>query len=202
MRLAAAGVRLLDELFESALEVLQVEVEVDDLIHCDGLRRSRRVARRFRDRLLDLLDRPAGDREHDDEGHLALRARDLEVEALLFVAEDLDVATFEAASADRAVVEPRAVADELDDAHRDPILRPEKRRGSVLTLALDAGAAGRSDDRRMNRAGGQKHAVSRLEVNAPAFRLEHEGDRSVDAVEDLLVGVAVRRVPVAGPIRP
>src|ERR1700674_265350 len=202
MRLAAAGVRLLDELSESALEVLQVQVEVDDLIDGDGLRRSHGFTHRLRDGLLDFLNRPARDREHDDEGHLALRARDLEVETLLFVAEDLDIAAFEAAAADRAVVEPRTVADELDDAHRRPILRPEKRRRSVLTLALDAGAAGGSDHRGMNSAGGQNHPISRLQVEAPSLQLEHETDRSVDAVEDLLIGVAVGRVSVAGPVRP
>src|SRR4029077_4498382 len=36
--LAAAGIRLLDELFERALEVLQVEVKVEDLVDGDRLR--------------------------------------------------------------------------------------------------------------------------------------------------------------------
>src|SRR6202171_6053463 len=179
MRLAAAGVRLLDELFESALEVLQVQVEVDDLVDGDGLRRSHGFAHRLRDRLLDFLDRSTRNCEHDDEGHLALRARDLEVEALLFVTEDLDIAAFEAAPADRAVVETRTVADELDDGHRGPILRPEKRGRSVLTLALDAGAAGGSGPGGMNSAGRQNHPISRLQVEVPCFRLGDESDRFV-----------------------
>src|ERR1700693_6437099 len=99
MRLAAAAIRLLDELSESALEALQVQVEVEDLVDGDGLWHSHGFARRFGDRLLDFLDRPARDREHDDDSHLALGARHLEVEALLFVAQDLDFAAFEAAAA-------------------------------------------------------------------------------------------------------
>src|SRR5580704_9499234 len=119
---AAAVVRLVEELCERALERLEVKVKVEDLVDRDRLRGHHRL--RFRNRRLDLFDCGPRDRQHDDERHLTLRARDLQVEPLLFVAEDLYVAAFEAASADRAVVEAGSVADELDDAHREPILRP------------------------------------------------------------------------------
>src|SRR6202521_1860877 len=121
-RSAAAVGRLVEELCERALECLEVEVKVEDLVDRDRLGGHDRL--RLGNRLLDLLDGAPRDRQHDDERHLALRARDLQVESLLFVAEDLDVAAFEATSADRAVVEAGSVADELDDAHRGPILRP------------------------------------------------------------------------------
>src|SRR5258708_578943 len=120
-RLAPAVVRLVEELCERALEGLQIKVKVEDLV--DGDRLCGDHGLRVGNRLCDLLDCATRDRQHDDEGHLALRARDLKVKPLLFVAEDLDVAAFEAASADRAVVEAGSVADELDDAHREPILR-------------------------------------------------------------------------------
>src|ERR1700674_5527083 len=122
-RSAAAGVRLLDELCERALEVLEIKVEVDDLVNADRLRSHDRLDLSLGNLRLDFLNGSPGDSEHDDECHLALRARDLKVEALLLVAQDLHIAAFETASADRAVVEPRSVADELDDAHRRPILR-------------------------------------------------------------------------------
>src|SRR5258707_563639 len=131
-RSAAAVVRLVDELCERALEVLEIHVKVEDLVDCDRLGGHDRLRRG--NRLLDLLDSAARDRQHDDEGHLALGARDLQVESLLFVAEDLDVAAFEAASADRAVVEAGAVADELDDAHRRPSYAPRIRQPARYRL--------------------------------------------------------------------
>src|SRR5262245_41356587 len=123
MRGSAAGVVVLVyELFERALKALQVEVQVEDLVDADRLGRGDRLRDGFD--ALDLLHCGARDRQHHDEGDLALRTRDLEVEALVLVAQDLNVAAFEAASADRAVVKAGAVADELDDAHDWPILRP------------------------------------------------------------------------------
>src|SRR6266699_310083 len=104
-------------------------MHVQDLVHryrvglySLGARR-RRLGRRL-DRL-DLVNSATGNREHNDERHLALGACDLEIEALVLMAENLDVAAFKAAPAHRAVVEPSPVADELDDAHRGPILRRE-----------------------------------------------------------------------------
>src|SRR5712692_11934197 len=126
-----AVVGLVQEVLQRALEGLQVQMHVQDLVHRYrvGLADRGLTARRSRlgrglDRL-HLVHRPARDRQHDDERHLALGARDLQVKALVLVAEDLDVAAFKAAAADRAVVEASPVADELDDAHRRPILRRE-----------------------------------------------------------------------------
>src|SRR3979411_2935943 len=100
-------------------------MEVEDLVDGDRLCGEDRLRLLLRNRLLDLFYCATRDGEHDDEGHLALRARDLKVEALLLVAENLDIAALEAASADRTVVKTGSVADELDDAHRRPILRPD-----------------------------------------------------------------------------
>src|SRR5437763_15170068 len=54
----------------------------------------------------------------------------------------------------------------------------------------------------MDRPGGQDHVVSRPQEQALAARLEDEGDGAVNAVEDLLVGVAVGRIAVVGTVRP
>ena len=54
----------------------------------------------------------------------------------------------------------------------------------------------------MNGSCGQHHAVSGLQIQAPALVFEHEGDRTIDAIKDLLVGVVVRRVAVARPVGP
>jgi uncharacterized protein len=115
-------VGLLEELRQGALEALEHEMKVDDLVDADRLASLHRLRRAVRLDAVDI-DCAACYREHHDEGHLALCACDLKVEPLLLVAEDLDTATLEAAPAHRAVVEPRTVADELDDAHRKPILR-------------------------------------------------------------------------------
>ena len=69
-------------------------------------------------------------------------------------------------------------------------------------MTFDARASGRADHRGVNSGRGDHHAVSGLQLQAPAFVLEHERDRAVDAVEDLLEVVAVGRVPVTGSIRP
>src|ERR1700682_225992 len=124
MRLAAAWVRLLDELEERALEALEIKVKVEDLVDGDRLCHRDRLDLTLGDHLLDLFDGAARNCEHDDERHLALGARDLQVESLLLMAEDLDLATFQAASANRAVVKPGSVADELDDAHRQAHITP------------------------------------------------------------------------------
>jgi uncharacterized protein len=69
-------------------------------------------------------------------------------------------------------------------------------------LAFDARAAGPSDHSRMNRARGQHHTVSGLELEPPTVGLEPERDRPVHAVEDLLECVAVGCVAITGPVRP
>src|ERR1700694_4334870 len=143
MRLAAAAVRVVGELGERALEVLEEEVKVDDLVDGDRLSRRDGLEIALGDHLLDFLDCAAGDREHHDEGHRALGARDLQVESLLLMTEDLDIAALEASSANRAVVEPGSIADELDDAHRGAHITPV-----TLALTFYAGAARRAHDRR------------------------------------------------------
>src|SRR5450759_1049848 len=87
-RSAAAVVRLVDELCKSALEVLEIKVKVDDLVDGDRLRRHDRLQLRLGTGFVDFLDRATRDGQHDDERDLALRARDLQVETLLFVADD------------------------------------------------------------------------------------------------------------------
>src|SRR2546428_13467126 len=99
-------------------------MKVEDLVDADGSHLQHRRARRLWRGVFDLLHRAAGDREHDDERHLALSARDLEPKTLLLGAEDLHVAALQAAPADGAVVKPRAVANELADAHRGPYYAP------------------------------------------------------------------------------
>src|SRR5712691_12112253 len=102
----------MDEFGEGALEALQVEMQVEDLVDADRLRGRHGLLGRRLDHALDLVDRAAGDREHDDEGDLALSARHLKVKALVLMAQDLDVAPFQATSAVVAVVKRRAVANE------------------------------------------------------------------------------------------
>src|SRR5438445_35110 len=121
---APAVLGLVDELLQRALEVLQVQVQVEDLVDADRLTRRRRLHRVGRLDGLDLFDSAARDREHDNEGHLALRARDLELETLLLMAENLDVTALEAAPANGTVVKTSPIADELDDAHRQTHITP------------------------------------------------------------------------------
>src|SRR5437879_9810214 len=73
---------------------------------------------------------------------------------------------------------------------------------NFLAVALDACSSSSPDDRRMHGSRGQHHAVSRLQFHAASLAFEHEGDRPVDAVEDLLVAVVVGGVAVTGAIRP
>src|SRR5438105_14811796 len=122
--LTAAVVGLVDELFESALKILEIEVKVEDLVDADRLRRGHGFLEGFSRRGLDLFDRPSSDRQHDDEGDLALGARHLEVKPFVLMAEDLHIAALQTASADRAVVKPGTVADELADAHRRRHITP------------------------------------------------------------------------------
>src|SRR5207253_9007994 len=100
-------------------------MKVEDLVDRDRLRLHHYRLLDELSRTNRLLHRAARDSEHDDKRHLALRARHLEVKSLLLVAEDLDITALDAAPADRAVVEPRPIANELDDAHRsDPYYAP------------------------------------------------------------------------------
>ena len=199
MRSAAAVVGLLDEFCEGALEALEHEVKVEDLVHADRLSGRERFRCGLGLDALDLLDTTARDREHDDERHLALRASDLEVKALLLMTEDLHIAALEAAPAHRAVVKAGPVADELDDAHRQSHITP---RESALAPALDARAAAWAHLGRMDRAGRQRHSIARRQLDSPALSFEEERDRAIDAVKDLLVAVAVRRVAISRRVRP
>ena len=55
----------------------------------------------------------------------------------------------------------------------------------------------------MNRTGGKHHAISCLKLDPlPVLRFEDERDRSVDAIKNLLVRVAVRRIAISRPVRP
>src|SRR5712692_121940 len=109
---APAVVRLVDELLQRALEAFQIEVQVEDLIDADRFAGRCRLNAGGSLHALDLLDRSACDRQHDDERHLALGAGDLQVEPLLLMAEDLDLTALQAAPAHRTVVEPGPIADE------------------------------------------------------------------------------------------
>ena len=101
------------------------------------------------------------------------------MKALLLMAEDLHIAALQAASADRAVVEPSPVTDELDDAHREAHITPgESRLAAIaaLTSTLDARAARWADHRRVHRPIGKHHAVTRLQLQAATFAFQHERD--------------------------
>src|SRR5713101_3381808 len=70
------------------------------------------------------------------------------------------------------------------------------------SLAFDAFAAMRSDHGGMHCSGRQHHPIPRVQDKLLALAFEHERDGSVDAVQYLLIRVAVRRVAIAGPVRP
>jgi uncharacterized protein len=190
---------LLDELCEGALEALEHEVKVEDLVHAYRLSRCDRFRHGLGLDALNLFDGAARDSKHDDERHLALRASDLKMKALLLVTEDLYIAALEAAPANRTVVKPSPVADELDDAHRETHITP---RESALAPAFDAGAATRAHRGRVNSAGWQHHSIARRQLDFAALSFEDERDRALNAIEDLLVTVAMRRVSISRPVRP
>ena len=54
----------------------------------------------------------------------------------------------------------------------------------------------------MDRAGRQDHPVARLQLEPAPLALQHKHDGAINAVQDLLVTVAVRRVSIARPVRP
>src|SRR5438445_12060825 len=110
--LTAAVVWLVDQLFERALEGLQVEVKVDDLVDADRLRYGHRFLDGLNRGVLDLFLGASRNGEYYDEGDLALRARHLEVKPLVFIADDLHDAALQAESTDRALVHTGYVADE------------------------------------------------------------------------------------------
>src|SRR5579862_8651777 len=70
------------------------------------------------------------------------------------------------------------------------------------TPSFDARATAAANDCGVHRAGGQHHAVAGLQLELFPVALEQERDRSVDAVEDLLVRVRVRRVAIPWAVRP
>src|SRR5579872_3018621 len=79
-----------------------------------------------------------------------------------------------------------------------PILRP----GFRSSPSFDTRAAGRSDDRRVHGSRRKDHAVAGRQLDRSALPLEHEGDRSFHAVQDLLVAVGVRAVAISWSVRP
>src|SRR5712692_3608811 len=198
---SAAGIGLLQELDQRALEVLEQQVDVEDLIGIDRSRPGRHL-RRLQRLLFDRLRHRALDGEDDDEGDVAGGAGHLDRVPLLDVREHPDLAALQAPATDRAVVVAGAIADELEHAHPAAILRHSRSAGPRLAVAFDAGHSAGSDHRRMHGSGGQQEAVPGLHLDALPLVLEHEGDRAADAVEDLLVGVAVGRVAVSGAVRP
>ena len=68
-------------------------------------------------------------------------------------------------------------------------------------LAFDAGHAGGADECSVNRARCELQALARSQFEAFAAR-DVEADGTLDAIEDLAVGVGVRWVRVTGTIRP
>src|SRR5260370_16776951 len=170
-------------------------MQVEDLVHADRLACRRQF---FFGRCLDGLDLfhcAARDRNHDYESHLALRARDLDVEALLLVTEDLDVTAFQAASAHGTVVEAGPVADELDDAHRHANITPHVFGDTVLTLALDASATRGSHDCRVDGAGRQDHPIARAQIDLLSLALHHQSHRALPPIHDLFLILPHLRVP-------
>src|SRR5467141_1436987 len=73
---------------------------------------------------------------------------------------------------------------------------------ALRALALDAYAAAGSDDRRMDCAGRQDHPVAGLQLEPLALAFEHESDRPVHAVQDLVVRVAVGGIAIVRSVRP
>src|SRR5258708_4387996 len=72
----------------------------------------------------------------------------------------------------------------------------------VLALALDANAARWSDDGRVDSTGRQDHPVAGAQIAPLPLALEHKSDRAFHAVQDLLVGMGVRRERFVRTVRP
>src|SRR6266699_6321029 len=83
-----------------------------------------------------------------------------------------------------------------------PILRRTCFATLVLTLAFDASAARGSDDCRVDGAGPQDHPIAGAQIDPRPLLLEHKSDRAFHAIQDLLVGMAVRGVRVVRTVRP
>src|SRR5260370_19417796 len=83
-----------------------------------------------------------------------------------------------------------------------PILRRTCLATLVLTLAFDASAARGSDDCRVEGAGRQDHPIARAQIDPRPLALEHKSDRAFYAVQDLLVRVTVRHVPLMRTVPP
>src|SRR6267143_5700959 len=71
-----------------------------------------------------------------------------------------------------------------------------------LAPALDARTSVWPDLSRVDSTGRQDHAVAGSQFEALVRAFEHEGDRAINAVEHLLIAVAVRCVSVARSVRP
>src|SRR6202521_1879340 len=75
-------------------------------------------------------------------------------------------------------------------------------RREPLAPALDARASNRPDLRGVDGAGGQHHAFTGCQLEAPTLSLEDERDGAVHAIQDLFVTLAVGRITVSRPVRP
>ena len=69
-------------------------------------------------------------------------------------------------------------------------------------MTFDARTSGGTDDRGVHGRRREDHAISGLQLEPPALVLENESDGTVDAVQDLFLVVAVRRIAVAWTVRP
>src|SRR6185503_6306258 len=82
-----------------------------------------------------------------------------------------------------------------------PMRSASGRMAASLDLALDADTAVRSDAGRVWRAGRKHHAIARSQRQCPAIT-EHEVDRALRAIEELVVRMRVLLVAVAWSVRP
>ena len=67
----------------------------------------------------------------------------------------------------------------------------------LLAPAFDARAAPWTDLSRVHGAGREHHPIPGRQFDRPPICLQREGDRAVNAIQDLLVPMAVRRVPIS-----
>src|SRR5712692_2149344 len=83
-----------------------------------------------------------------------------------------------------------------------PILRRRCLPPPLLALTFDASAARGPYDSGVDRAGRQDHPIARAQIDLLSLALEHKSDRAFYAVQDLLVRMTVRHVPVMRTVRP
>src|SRR6266851_9979196 len=83
-----------------------------------------------------------------------------------------------------------------------PILRRRCLPPPLLALTFDASAARGPYNGGVDRAGRQDHPIARAQIDPLPLALENKSDRAFHAIQDLLVGMAVRRIPVVRTVRP